>query len=163
MSPPSTPAQLFAERVGRPNHGDDLCRDAATRLRGRPLVLARRAWAIAALLVGGLFVASLPPYYDQLRTICIEGACANQRLTPERGQALQNAGVSVDFYAAYVITLAILFAGVCFAIAATIVWRAASERLALLAALGLVLFGAVFPGPLGALMAAYPDWSWPLV
>jgi hypothetical protein len=62
----------------------------------------RWAW----LAVAGLFLVILsigaPARLRQMRTICIGDDCAPPRLTPDVARDLQDMGVSVDFYAAYV-------------------------------------------------------------
>ncbi len=56
---------------------------AATRLRGRVLLLARAAWVAVALLIVAFFVAGEFLYVAELRTtVCEEGAevCAREAL-----------------------------------------------------------------------------------
>ncbi len=128
----------------------------------RWLALAWAAWGVVAAAAVALFVASLPAYYDQLRTACTGSVCISHQLTPEGVLSLRKLGLSVDFYAAYSVALAVLFTGACLAIAAVISWRVPGERMALLGALMLVLFGIVFPETPRALMMTYPLWYWPI-
>lgn len=128
----------------------------------RWLALAWAAWGVVAAAAVALFVASLPAYYDQLRTACTGSACISHQLTPEGVLSLRKLGLSVDFYAAYSVALAVLFTGACLAIAAVIFWRVPGERMALLGALMLVLFGIVFPETPRALAITYPLWYWPI-
>lgn len=53
------------------------------------------------LLLLGLFVISLPTRYTELTHICIEERCPVLWLTPDTAAALQNVGLSIEFYAAY--------------------------------------------------------------
>ena len=53
------------------------------------------------LLLSGLFVVSLPTRYTELTRICIEERCPVLWLTPDTTAALQNVGLSIEFYAAY--------------------------------------------------------------
>jgi signal transduction histidine kinase len=120
------------------------------------------AWFVVVALSTALFVVGLPAYYDRLQTTCVGSACVSQQLTPEGARSLQEIGVSAGFYAAYSVALAVLFTGACLVVAATIFWRAAGERMALLGALMLVLFGVVFPETPRALAMAHPLWQWPV-
>ncbi len=134
--------------------------DRISQIPRRWLALARTTWVVVASLTVALFVASLPAYYASLRTACTGSACIGHQLTPESARSLRELGFSIDFYAAYSIVLAVLFTGVCLAIAVVILWRAPRERMALLGALMLVLFGVVLPETLRAL--THPLWRWPV-
>jgi len=134
--------------------------DEIPQIPRRWLVLVRAAWVVTTILAVTLFVASLPAYYDQLRTACIGSACISHQLTPEGVRSLRELGLSVGFYATYSVALAVLFTGACLVIAAVIFWRAPEERIALLGALMLVLFGVVFPETPRAL--AHSLWHWPV-
>lgn len=113
-----------------------------------------------ALLATMLFVAGLPPYYAQLRVPCEGEVCLSQQLAPKDLESLGELGISAGVYAAYSVALAVLFTGLCFALAAAIVWRASESRMALLAGLMLVLFGLAFPETPRALEMAHPGLSW---
>jgi len=129
----------------------------STSLRGRRLLIARAAWLAWAVLVVGLFVASRPANFEYYRTVCTQAACAPEQLTPERAQALQALGLSVDFYAAYAIALDGVFAAVHFAIALVIFARRSDDWLALFVAFTLVTFGMVtYLGSLDRLAAGHP-------
>ncbi len=154
MDLPQAPDQASTGSVVHP--------DNLSRIPERWLALARTVWIMAAVLAVTLFVASLPAYYDQLRTACTGSACISHQLTPEGMRSLREYGLSVDFYAAYSVALAVLFTGVCTVIAAVIVWCAPGERMALLGALMLVLFGVIFPETPRALALTYPLWYWPV-
>jgi signal transduction histidine kinase len=132
-----------------------------SRIPGRWLRLARAAWVTITILSVTLFVASLPAYYDQLRTACTGDACISHQLTPEGMQALRELGLSAGFYAAYSLALGVLFASVCLAVAAVVFWRASRERVALIGASMLVLFGVVFP-EIPRALAQQPLWHWPV-
>jgi len=132
-----------------------------TRIPERWLELARSAWVTVTILAVTLFVVSLPAYYEQLGTACTGSACISHQLTPESMRSLQELGLSTDFYAAYSLVLAVLFTGVCLAVAAVIFWRASRERMALIGASMLVLFGVVFPETPRALVH-HPLWHWPV-
>lgn len=112
------------------------------RLYGRWLAVVRMLWLLVTLLTLGLYVASLPAQFEYWRAICTETPCADdQRLTPERLQALEALGLSADAYAAYFTALDIVFAGVSLVIAGVIFSRKSGDWLALFVALTLVTFG----------------------
>ncbi|HET7480058.1 MAG TPA: hypothetical protein VFJ72_11145, partial [Rubrobacteraceae bacterium] len=90
-----------------------------------------------AALSFGLFVASIPPYFDELRSVCTRGAraCAdNGLLTNARLRELRSLGLSASFYAAYNTALGIIFELVWCAIGVVIFLRRSDDRMALLAA-----------------------------
>ncbi len=132
-----------------------------SRIPGRWLGIARAAWVTTTVLAVTLFVASLPAYYDLLRTACTGSACISLQLTPKGMHALQELGLSAGFYAAYSLALGVLFASVCLAVAAVVFWRASKERMALIGASMLVLFGVVFP-EIPRALAQHPLWHWPV-
>jgi hypothetical protein len=90
-------------------------RTEAARLRGRPLSIARAAWLAVALLSVGLFVGAVPPYFAELQTACTRGVqfCAENRLLiPDAARELRARGISMSFYATYVVALSIVSAAV---------------------------------------------------
>jgi hypothetical protein len=112
-------------------------------LRGRPLLLARLTFVLLTAVVLGLDAWSIPYAYARYREICTgTGSSCSDRLTPEGVQALREIGLSPEFYAAYVgAGLDTLTTLVFFAVAAVIFWRRSDERMALLGAFTLLLFG----------------------
>ena len=108
----------------------------AGALRGRWLLFARLIWLAVAVLAVGTYVVGLPAYYDQLLALS----------TPDIGNPatfgadLEEAGLSVDFYAAYGVTTEIIFAAVSFTVGLLIFWRRSDEPIALLVALTMVMF-----------------------
>ncbi len=131
--------------------------EADTRLRGRGLVLAWILWVTIALLALLVYMFSLPTYYTQLHTVCTTGVCVPGQLSPARAQALYRMSFSLSLYAATGIGLNIATALVWFIIAAVLLWRQSTDRMALLVALALVLVGATVPPDQSA-----PAWQWPL-
>ncbi|MDP9477292.1 MAG: sensor histidine kinase [Actinomycetota bacterium] len=125
----------------------------------RRLAFARAAWAVAAIVAVAIFGVNLSAYYDRLRTVCTGSTCADWQLTPENLQALEGVGLSLGFYAAYLVALAVVFAGVCLVLAAVIVWRT-QDRMALFVALALVFFGTTMPQVPQTVAVAHPVLSW---
>ena len=151
-TPLRVPARAAVRRESGPVGETD------TALRGRALALARVGWLAATVLAVGLLVATLPRGFAYFRTVCVDGDCA-LRLTPDGVRRLGAHGLSTDFYAACWLTVIIIFAAACCATAALLV-RHSSERMALLAALMLVLCGVGFGYPLDTLVATQPVWRW---
>jgi hypothetical protein len=131
--------------------------EAHPRLHGRALFFVRLAWVAVTLLAIGLFIASLPSAFQYLHTVCTAAKCAEGQLTPQRVQALRYLGLSVDFYASYLVGIAIVVAATFLAIATVIFMRRSDDRLALLGALTLAVFGLVtFPEITAPLQADQP-------
>jgi hypothetical protein len=119
---------------------------------GRWLLAAQVASIVVAVLAVGLYVASLPVYYHQ-RLILSESVAG---VDPAAVRAsLDEAGLSVGFYAAYGVITETVFAAVGIGVGALILWRRSGEPMALLVALTLVLLVGN-AAPLGALAATHP-------
>jgi signal transduction histidine kinase len=87
----------------------------------------------------GLFVAGLPALYEDYRTLSIypgERAIARENLA--------QLGISLDLYAAYLLSLVIILAVVWCTFAALLFWRRSDDRMALFVALMFVLLGTTF-------------------
>src|SRR5690348_10823347 len=80
---------------------------AAPRLHERWLAIARGVWLLLALLLLANFSASIPVYYQALRTLCTAGSdCFAEWLpTQDNAAALQQLGLSLENYAAYFISV----------------------------------------------------------
>src|SRR5215469_4588310 len=128
----------------------ELHNNANTCLHGRWLLLLRVGWVVVVVLALGLFVASIPLYDAHLHLLCTgtaDACTASGQLTPGDVQRLHELGLSLDFYATYMIVLMSLAALGYWLVAAFLFWRKSDDRLALLAALSLVTFPMVFnPG-----------------
>jgi hypothetical protein len=131
------------------------------------LLLVRSVWVVLAFSLLGLNVAGLPYAYSKYKSVCTSAACAHSegtlRLIPEGVRALQDFGLSPEFYGAYVgvvvpVVSALVFAGV----AGVIFWHKSEDRMALFGAFVLLTFGgAVFNSDvLEAAAAAHPA-LWP--
>ena len=108
-------------------------------LSGRRLSLARVAWLAIFVLTIGILFASIPAYYDWLINF------ADPELEPTTVRAnLEAAGISVAFYATYLLLINTASALLWCAVGAIIFWRRSDEGMALFTSLGLVLFGVFF-------------------
>jgi hypothetical protein len=128
-------------------------RDQATSTLNRRFLNVGRAIGVAvALLAVILFIASIPMYYEEFRTLSIYGPTS-------RDIALANLaglGLSSGFYAGFYATLVIIFAAVCCVLAGTIFWRRPNHPMALFVVLVLTLFGTTYPGAIVMLETVHP-------
>jgi hypothetical protein len=91
------------------------------------------------VLTTGVFFASIPAYYDWLINF------ADPELDAATVRAnLAAAGISVDFYATYLLSIDIASAMWWSAVGAVIFWRRSDDGMALFTSLGLLTFGVFF-------------------
>jgi hypothetical protein len=129
------------------------------RLSGAWLLVARLACVVGALLGAGAFALGLQlraAHLGHLASFDIPSGWDSAVLRA----ALSALGLSVGFYQVYVIVAASVFALCYFIVAALLLWRASTERMALLVALFLLIFGGVWPSPTEALATVYPTSAW---
>ncbi len=131
------------------------------RLRGGWLILARIVWVAVAVLTLGLVVASIPPLFVTLQTLCTGTATAcnpTLQLAPGDVRRLQELGLSLDFYATYITVIALIFALGYWLVAALLFWRRSDNPLALLAAVSLGTFPIAFNS--SSISSLFPSpWS----
>ena len=138
----------------------------------RWLALARGAWSVCALLLLANFVASIPAYYQLMRTVCtfpnqmpctLPGQVYNTsgQLTPDTVQALAQLHLSVTTYAAYFVTLDVVVSLLYWSIGLLIFWRKSDEGMGLFVSLLLVLVGAT--GITNNFLGAYAPAQSPLL
>jgi hypothetical protein len=125
-------------------------------LVGRRLVVARVAWVILASAAVGASLLGLPALYDQFRDLGYLEPSVRATVSAN----LAELGLSVSFYAAYLLAFGVLLALACFVVAAVIFWRRSNEPMALFVAMLLVLLGATFSGSIGALGNIAPVWEY---
>src|SRR5690349_12568892 len=114
--------------------------DGADR-RGRSVLTVRLGWGMLAALALALLAAGVPLEFALLQTPCPTPVCATGQLPPSGLRALSELGLSPAFYAAGTVTIDIIFAAAYAIIAALIVWRRSTDRVAVFASLALLLFG----------------------
>jgi len=118
---------------------------ATPRLQGRTLVLARIGWiagVVAALIIS---IVSTPAFFAALRTVSATGSSLNGlQLTAGGVRELRALGLSLDFYAAYLVAINVIFVVVWFAVGGIIFWRKSDEPMALYASFILMLFAVSF-------------------
>src|SRR5215469_11018647 len=111
------------------------------------LWLARAGWIVVAVLVVILVVAGTPLEFQLNRTVCA-GCNGGPQYTPQQARELANLGLSLSFYAGYLLTFELLFVIVWFLVAIVIFWRRwgkPDEPLAWFISLTLLTVGAAFP------------------
>jgi hypothetical protein len=150
---PATPPMATTVEADQPG-------TTKTRLHGIWLLVARLSFVVVGTLYLVLYVISTPVYFAYLHTLCT--GCSDERLSPDKLQALQAHGISITTYAVYWVAINLLFALVYFMVAALIFWRKSDDWMALLAAFSLVAFGASFPGIPSALATIHPIWWFPV-
>ena len=133
---------------------------ADTRLRGGWLILARVVWVAVVVLTLGLFIASIPTTLADLHILCTAASCTTSgQLTPDNVRELHTWGLSMDFYATYIVVFIIVFAFGYFAVGAVLFWRKSDDRMALFASFTLVTFPMAFTEVLATLP---PSWWLPV-
>ena len=125
-------------------------------LRGRRLVVARVTCLAVAAVAATVSVLGLPARYAKFRALGDYEPAVRDTVRSN----LADLGLSVDFYAAYLLALGVLLALACFVVAAVIFWRRSNEPMALFVAMLLVMLGATFSGSIGALGELAPIWKW---
>lgn len=120
---------------------EDLARqaDAETRLRGRRLQLARAVWLLLALVE---LAALIDRFYENMQRLFVPctDLCVDMQLPLQSAQALQQAGISLGVYAAFVLSTMVISTLVSFAIAGMLLWRRSDDWMALLVSLLLLSF-----------------------
>jgi hypothetical protein len=137
-----------------------------TRLSGSRLIIARAVWLALVIPSLGLFVASLPVFYQQIQRACVDVVTCNLTgaLNAKGVQELPALGLSVSSYAALITLfytiIVVIWSGVGF----LIFWRRSDEWFALVTAFFLVMFNITYPEfPLSALALAYPIFTVPII
>src|SRR5947209_14776864 len=126
-------------------HAEGMTRSTATavplELGGRALVAARLVWTVLVVQAVILFAVSIPARYNQL----------SHPPADVRAQ-LTHAGLSTAFYVSCLTAISCIFALVCCAVAALIVWHRPNDRIGLLGSLYLVLLSVASPPQIQAVV-----------
>jgi hypothetical protein len=101
---------------------------------------ARFAWWATALGGAALAAVGLPLRYRELAVLCAE-ACADNQLRLSDAPTLSRFGLTVEFYAGYVVALYAAFMLVSAAVALLLRWRRGADSTALLASISLLAQG----------------------
>jgi hypothetical protein len=119
--------------------------------------------ALLSLFTVGIFAASIPAYYQSLRSLCQAATCVPGALTELQAQAASRLGISPGGYAAIFAALVVI-SGACWCAVATLIYLRGPENwMTLFAAVTLVTFGlGRFPDAPAALAATDPRWWLPV-
>jgi hypothetical protein len=133
-------------------------------LSGARLWAARLLWVVIAGTAVALSLLSVPVGFRTFREPCTAAevqaeACSTDRLSPEGLAALEAAGLTPTFYAAYNTVLAVMVMAVFTGTALVIFWRRSDEPLGLFVSLVLVLTGIFINTFVEALYALGPGWE----
>lgn len=135
------------------------------RLQGGVLVLARGVWIAGAVAVLVIFFATLPANFVYLHTARTTGSFLSNgqigQVTSDGLRQLQALGLSIDFYATYILVSRVIFVLSWFAVGGFIFWRKSDERIALLASFALVTFPIAFLSTI-TVEALPPAWWLPV-
>jgi hypothetical protein len=114
------------------------------QLTGRRLSLARGVWMVVVALAVGLYLLSIPLQFAHYQIVCSGAACPSDQISPTGLEQLQQAGLSIGFYAGYFTALNAILALVFSIVAAVIFWRKSDDWMGMFVSLTLVLFGITF-------------------
>jgi hypothetical protein len=125
------------------------------------------AWLSVTLLSLGLLIVSIPRHFAELQTVCylsMDVCIENGLLTSAMVRGLQQLGLSVRFWAAYIVALNSVSLLVWGAVGTVIFARKSDNRMALFIAFFLVTFGVgvVSSELLNTLARAHPTWWLPV-
>src|SRR6266849_4011326 len=110
----------------------------------RRLAVARGGWLVVALLLAANFVASIPAYYMNLRTVCtvpVSQCRSSWQPTPGNIVALQRLHLPVAAYAAYFVSLDVAASLLFWMVGILIFWHKSHEWMGVSVSLVLIVFG----------------------
>ena len=105
------------------------------------LAFARVVCIIVGMLALGLFFITLPTYFDYLLRLCAPASCIYGQLPVGSTQGLNSLGLSLHTYDVLFVTLLIISAILCAAVAALILWQKSDSWIAILVAFLLIMLG----------------------
>ena len=151
MNLPQTPAQT--------NSSSHVYSATGTRLQGLWLLLARVGWIGIVVPLYVLFVANVPAYFASLHLLHASNVQTfTGQLTHADVHTLQAWGLSLDFYAACMVGVSLLFQFSYASVGVLLFWRKSNDRVALLTSFALLMLPFGFADL--TLQALPPNWSW---
>jgi hypothetical protein len=120
-------------------------RPSSGRLPRRWLPVLRGAWVVCALLMLANFLASIPGYYQIMRTVCSfpdQSDCNGDfgQLAANTVQSLPHLHLSLNGYALYFVILNVVVSLLPWSIGLLLFWRKSDEGMGLFVSLLLILF-----------------------
>jgi hypothetical protein len=155
----------LADTDGKNVNGAAVSYTATTHLTGFWLIIARTVWLMLVVPGLGLFVASLPTYYQQLQRACVDPVTCNLygSLNAQGLAALTTTGFTMSGYAAFTTIFFTIIVAIWCGVGFLIFLRRSDDWFALLSAFFLVMFNITYPGsPAYALAIAYPFFNLPI-
>jgi hypothetical protein len=129
------------------------------QLQGLWLNLARVLWISIVVSTYALFIANIPAYFASLHVLHASNVQAfTGQLTLADVHTLQTWGLSLDFYAACMVAVSLLFQFSYATVGALLFWRRSDTRVALFTSFALMMLPFGFANL--TLQALPPDWSW---
>ena len=125
-------------------------------LTDRRFMTARSAALLTCTVLVALFVLAVPASYERIASLT--GLPTGIDADETRAN-LAESGISPGFYAAFMVTTQVLFAAVCVALAAAMLWRPSTQRMVPFVGVLLVLLGTTFWNTVGALESYDEAWG----
>jgi hypothetical protein len=133
-----------------------------TPVHGRALGLARLAWWLIVGAIVVLILVAIPLNLEYYHELCQTTPCVAQQLTPQQMQNWLARGLTLDFYAAYVVALSLISTFAFVLVALIIILRKPDDRVALFVSFTLAIFGgATVPAFFDILSQANALWWLP--
>src|ERR1700730_726418 len=82
-------------------------------MQGRTLRLAQVVWIVLVILLLGVFIAALPPYFSFLQTTCSTPYNCFGVPTAEHVHTLKSVGLTVSYYAWFNVVFSVIEALIC--------------------------------------------------
>jgi hypothetical protein len=140
----------------------DRLRDSVVRFGGGKLAIVRAVWAVLVGLPVVVFVAALPAQLAQLRLAAAQAQHPLEQLPPMDGAGLVRVLLAPQLYPAALGALEVLLM-TAFGLAAIVIFvRESDGRMAFFISIALVNFAAMSLPALDALVAAHPQWQFPV-
>jgi hypothetical protein len=122
-------------------------------------VILLSVWAAVALAFLGVYAADLRLSYDLLAAPCTGPDCHYQAITPAEAAVLENAGLSAEAYAVYMLGTTVFLVLIYLVLALLILKRLYPQRLALVLSLPLIVIPLTSITSYDVVADAFPDWS----
>ena len=122
----------------------------------------RSAWCLTVTLVGLSLIPILRNSFIAVYRYCGSDNCVSGQLTAPAAHGLESVGLPPTAYAAYDDVLLVGMVATFCAVAAAIVWRRSTDKMALLTAFALTLFGGATLVNGARLLGPTSVWSQPI-